>query len=60
MKKKIRIEHDVDVLKGYINYYNSHKDYTREQLYHDYYNGNEKKWIAEGTLDKYLTRQPSL
>jgi hypothetical protein len=54
MRDPIRLEHDVEVLKGYINYYKNHPEYTREQLYHDYYNGDEEEWMLKGTLDKYL------
>lgn len=50
------INHNVEVmvLKGYINYYNTHKEYTREQLYKDYYDLNWEKFYKEGSLDKYL------
>lgn len=55
--RTINIQTEVMVLKGYINYYNTHKDYSREQLYKDYYDLNWKKFYNEGSLDKYLQRE---
>lgn len=52
--KTINMNTEVMVLKGYINYYNTHKDYTKEQLYRDYYDLNWEKFYNKGTLDKYL------
>lgn len=52
--RTINMKVEVMVLKGYINYYNTHKEYTKEQLYKDYYDLNWEKFYREGTLDKYL------
>lgn len=44
----------VEVLKGYLNYYKTHKEYTKEQLYKDYYDLGWEKFFQKKTLDKYL------
>lgn len=53
----INMKTEVMVLKGYINYYNTHADYTREELYRDYYGLNWERFYNKGQLDKYLTRE---
>lgn len=44
----------VEVLKGYLNYYKTHKEYTKEQLYKDYYDSSWETFFQKKTLDKYL------
>lgn len=52
----INLKTEIQVLKGYINYFISHKDYSREQLYNDYYNGDYQEQMKARTLDKYIER----
>lgn len=52
--REIKMETEVMVLKGYINYYNTHKEYTKEQLYKDYYGMNWEHFYNKKSLDKYL------
>lgn len=55
--RKISLQDDVMVLKGYINWYNTNPAITKEELYKSYYGKhNYQHWIEKGTLDKFLTR----
>ena len=54
MIREISLETEVMILKGYIDFYNTHKEYTKEQLYKDYYGMHWEKFYKEGSLDKYL------
>lgn len=53
----INMKTEIMVLKGYINYYNTHKEYTKEQLYRDYYGLSWERFYEKDTLDKYLERE---
>lgn len=54
--REYNINTDIMVLKGYINWYNSNPDVTREELYKNYYDYNYEYFMEKGSLDKYLTR----
>jgi hypothetical protein len=54
--REINLDLEVMILKGYIEYYNTHTSYTKENLYHDYYGDDYKDWMRKGTLEKYLER----
>lgn len=53
-KRLFNMDLQVEVLKGYINYFKSHKEYTKEQLYKDYYDLHWEEFYQKKTLDKYL------
>jgi hypothetical protein len=53
----INMKTEVMILKGYINYYNTHADYTREQLYKDYYEMHWEHFYNKKSLDKYLVKE---
>lgn len=47
----------VEYLKYCINYYNTHPEVTKEELYEDIYEGrNSKEAMRQGRLEKFLTR----
>ena len=54
--RKNTLETEVMVLKGYIDFYNTHKEYTKEQLYKDYYGMHWEYFYNKKSLDKFLTR----
>ena len=55
--REIKMETEVMVLKGYIIFYNTHKEYTKEQLYKDYYGMNWEQFYNKKSLDKYLVKE---
>ena len=55
--REIKMETEVMVLKGYINFYNTHKEYTKEQLYKDYYGMNREHFYNKKSLDKFLVKE---
>lgn len=57
MIREISLETEVMVLKGYINFYNTHKEYTKEQLYKDYYGMHWEHFYNKKSLDKYLVKE---
>ena len=57
--REISLETEVMVLKSYIDFYNTHKEYeyTKEQLYKDYYGMHWEHFYNKKSLDKYLVRE---
>lgn len=55
--REYTMETEVMVLKGYIDFYNTYKEYTKEQLYKDYYGMHWKHFYNKKSLDKFLTRE---
>ena len=49
---------EAQILKGYIDWYNSNSEISREELYKSYYGAYwYKPWMEKGQLDKYLVRK---
>lgn len=57
MMREYTMETEVMVLKGYIDFYNTHKEYTKEQLYKDYYGMHWEHFYNKKSLDKFLVRE---